>query len=60
MSSLIANGADVKCLFNDKKLVWHLQSHFLPEADNLEILNNTKKEQLQEISRKLAKVNKII
>ena len=45
--------------FQRQKLVWHLQRHFLPEADNLEILNNTKKEQLQEISRKLAKGNKI-
>ena len=60
LSSLIAGGADVKRLSNDKKLVWHLQRNFFPEANNLEIFNDDEKEQLQEISQRLAKGNKII
>ncbi len=60
LSSLIADGADVKRLANDKKLVWHLQKNFLPEADNLEVCNDSEREQLQEISQRLAKGNKII
>ena len=60
LSSLIADGADVKRLVNDKKLVWHLQRNFLPEADNTEAFNDSEMEQFQEISRRLAKGNKII
>ena len=39
LEALISDGADIKRLGRDKKLIWHVQRNYFPEADNLENLS---------------------
>ena len=60
LKALISNGADIKRLGHDKKLAWHVQRKYFPEAYSLENLSSDEREQVQNISERLAKGSEIL
>ena len=60
LSSLIANGVDIKQLVDDKKFFWHLQRNFFPEAKNLRGFTDDEREHIVELSERLFNGNEIL